>query len=322
MQTTANSTKRHQRQVRVRVARAAVAAATAAGATAVLLGATWVLALAWLAARARVDAAGPASADELITVAAATVAVCLAAWLAVGFALEVLSHAPGRVGRLAASWSERLTPVLARRMVAFVLGVGVGVVGGPSQAVAGVRSPVSSPTGTSSGSAGSAGSAGSSAVRESSADPGFVPSDPATSALPDPGFEAFAGPPMPADRPMVADPPPTPGFSPGPEQPVAPGFTPAAPRVRPQADPGLLGSRAGSGARSEVDDEVVVHRGDSLWSIAAERLGPGASDAEVARAWPRWFEANRDRVGDDPDVILPGQVLRVPGPDRTVSVPR
>ena len=88
--------------------------------------------------------------------------------------------------------------------------------------------------------------------------------------------------------------------------------------MRPQADAGLLGSRA----RFAAEAEVVVHRGDSLWSIAAHHLGPDAGDAEVARAWPQWFAANRDRIGDDPDLILPGQILRVPIPDQTGSVTR
>jgi nucleoid-associated protein YgaU len=57
---------------------------------------------------------------------------------------------------------------------------------------------------------------------------------------------------------------------------------------------------------------VVVRRGDSLWSIAARHLGPDASDAEIAGAWPAWFQANRDLVGDDPDLLRPGQVLRAP----------
>ena len=55
-----------------------------------------------------------------------------------------------------------------------------------------------------------------------------------------------------------------------------------------------------------------MRRGDTLWSIAARHLGPDASDAEIARAWPAWFEANRDVVGDDPDLLRPGQVLRAP----------
>lgn len=58
--------------------------------------------------------------------------------------------------------------------------------------------------------------------------------------------------------------------------------------------------------------EVVVTAGDTLWSLAAARLGPGASDAEVARAWPGWWEANRAVIGDDPHLLLPGQRLVVP----------
>jgi nucleoid-associated protein YgaU len=70
-------------------------------------------------------------------------------------------------------------------------------------------------------------------------------------------------------------------------------------------------SRAPAPAASDAA-EVVVRRGDSLWSIAARHLGPGASDAEIAEAWPAWYTTNRDVVGDDPDLILPGQVLQAP----------
>ena len=62
------------------------------------------------------------------------------------------------------------------------------------------------------------------------------------------------------------------------------------------------------------DSGVVVMAGDSLWSIAARHLGTGADDAEVAAAWPRWWEANRHTVGEDPDLLLPGQRLVVPAP--------
>jgi nucleoid-associated protein YgaU len=57
---------------------------------------------------------------------------------------------------------------------------------------------------------------------------------------------------------------------------------------------------------------VVVRSGDSLWSIAARELGPRATDAQVAAAWPRWYAANADVVGPDPGMIRPGQHLRVP----------
>lgn len=58
--------------------------------------------------------------------------------------------------------------------------------------------------------------------------------------------------------------------------------------------------------------QAVIRRGDSLWSLAAAHLGPGATQAEIAREWPRWHEANLQVIGPDPDLLLPGQVLRIP----------
>ncbi|MDP9445166.1 MAG: LysM peptidoglycan-binding domain-containing protein [Actinomycetota bacterium] len=57
---------------------------------------------------------------------------------------------------------------------------------------------------------------------------------------------------------------------------------------------------------------AAVRPGDSLWVIAARHLPPVATDAEVAAAWPRWYAANRDRIGPDPDLILAGTRLVVP----------
>jgi nucleoid-associated protein YgaU len=59
-------------------------------------------------------------------------------------------------------------------------------------------------------------------------------------------------------------------------------------------------------------DSVIVRSGDTLWSIAARHLGPDAPVAEIAAQWPRWFDANREVIGNDPDLILPGQQLRPP----------
>jgi len=58
--------------------------------------------------------------------------------------------------------------------------------------------------------------------------------------------------------------------------------------------------------------DVTVLAGDTLWDIAARQLGPDASDVEVALQWPRWYEANKAAIGDNPDVLLPGQILRPP----------
>jgi nucleoid-associated protein YgaU len=57
---------------------------------------------------------------------------------------------------------------------------------------------------------------------------------------------------------------------------------------------------------------VVVRRGDSLWSLAQARLSPGAPLAHVDEAWRALYAANRARVGPDPDLLLPGTVLRLP----------
>lgn len=52
--------------------------------------------------------------------------------------------------------------------------------------------------------------------------------------------------------------------------------------------------------------------GDTLWDIVEAALGAGASNAEVAVAVEELYELNRDVIGDDPDLILPGQVLELP----------
>lgn len=59
-------------------------------------------------------------------------------------------------------------------------------------------------------------------------------------------------------------------------------------------------------------EPVTVRAGDSLWSICAAQLGPLASDVDIALAWPRLYQANRDVIGSDPGLLLPGQVLRMP----------
>ncbi|KGM09485.1 LysM peptidoglycan-binding domain-containing protein, partial [Cellulomonas carbonis] len=80
---------------------------------------------------------------------------------------------------------------------------------------------------------------------------------------------------------------------------------PATRAASPEADPGRA-APVGS-----TDPTVVVRPGDTLWSIAAATM-PGADDAAVAAAWPHWYEANADRIGPDPGLILPGTVLVAP----------
>jgi nucleoid-associated protein YgaU len=59
----------------------------------------------------------------------------------------------------------------------------------------------------------------------------------------------------------------------------------------------------------------VVVRGDCLWDIAALRLstsGSPVTDAAIAAEVHAWWTANVGVIGSNPDLILPGQVLRAP----------
>jgi len=67
-------------------------------------------------------------------------------------------------------------------------------------------------------------------------------------------------------------------------------------------------------------DEVVVLRGDNLWTIAAARLARATArspadvpDAEIARYWSRVCDANRARLASgDPGLIFPGEHVVLP----------
>jgi len=62
-------------------------------------------------------------------------------------------------------------------------------------------------------------------------------------------------------------------------------------------------------------DSWLVERGDHLWAIAEQlvhRDDPQAGDVEVIDYWTRLIDANRGTLGDDPDLIHPGQVLVLP----------
>ncbi|MDF9748859.1 LysM peptidoglycan-binding domain-containing protein [Arthrobacter sp. ES3-54] len=111
-------------------------------------------------------------------------------------------------------------------------------------------------------------------------------------------------------------PPPGQVPTPGPQDPAAgsavdPRWKPVSPIV----DAGPLAARHARaqdtpGARREV----TVRFGDSLWSIAAATLGPFASDADIAKEWPRLYAGNRGTIGANPHFLRPGQVLVLPPP--------
>ena len=63
-------------------------------------------------------------------------------------------------------------------------------------------------------------------------------------------------------------------------------------------------SNVNGGSSSTATKIYVVVSGDSLSKIAKREYGN-------ANAWRRIFDANRDQI-TDPDLIHPGQVLRIP----------
>jgi nucleoid-associated protein YgaU len=64
-----------------------------------------------------------------------------------------------------------------------------------------------------------------------------------------------------------------------------------------------------------------VRAGDSLWLLAARRLGPTAGDRDIAEYWPQLYAANRAVIGPDPSLITPGQQLHEPAPTAQESTP-
>jgi LysM repeat protein len=57
---------------------------------------------------------------------------------------------------------------------------------------------------------------------------------------------------------------------------------------------------------------VTVAAGDSLWRIAARKLGKSASASAIQRYQKLIYDTNRATIGADPDLIHPGMVLQLP----------
>lgn len=214
---------------------------------------------------------------------ASVAAAAITAWLTLCLLLALAAELPGAAGAAAGRVRDRITPVLVRQWAAVVLGASVTATLLPGTAVAAVR-----------------------AATEPA--PGLEPTDVPADA-PSPGWAP--GPwPVPTTLPASGFSPGTPRTTvPPPTSAPAPGWTPRRPVVRQRADPGLLTGRQRA---TESEESVVIRRGDTLWSIAAAHLGPGATDAEVAAAWPRWHSTNRTTIGADPHLLTPGTRLTPP----------
>jgi hypothetical protein len=78
------------------------------------------------------------------------------------------------------------------------------------------------------------------------------------------------------------------------------------------AEPTATDAEPAATAAGVDEDTHRVRPGESLWSIA-ERHMPGARPAEIDAGWRRIHRDNRAVIGSDPDLIIPGTTLRLPG---------
>lgn len=87
------------------------------------------------------------------------------------------------------------------------------------------------------------------------------------------------------------------------------------PVPQPGAQPDPQGPAATPVRFASPAPRYTVQPGDSLWAIACRQLrasGAGASSVDIDRYWRHIYEANRAVIGDDPDLIFPGQILDLP----------
>jgi nucleoid-associated protein YgaU len=76
----------------------------------------------------------------------------------------------------------------------------------------------------------------------------------------------------------------------------------------PDDEPDFSDVQGGSSSIStdeQVDRTYTVRAGDSLSKIAKALMGD-------AKKWRALYEANKDVVGANPDLIHPGQILKIP----------
>ena len=227
---------------------------------------------------AAIAAAGPAGPGDGILLLTALSGTLLSLWLGLGMTLSALSALPGALGHTCRQLAARVAPAAVRKVVAFVLGTTLTAALVPGTAIA------------------TTGSIGQGPARGDVVATSRQAGHPSTSVLvaaPDASFRFVAQTPHDNDSHHGTQ---DPGTAP------LPSWLPERPASR--TIPSDRTARTG----------VVVLRGDTLWSIAAHHLGPAATPADIEAEWHRWLAANLDVIGDDPNLLLPGQRLSPPPP--------
>lgn len=235
---------------------------------------------------ATADASGTAAQLEMwLAVGLATTGLLIAAWWLVALLGAVLTAWGARVrSARMLSWGRRLSPEFLRRVAVITLGVQTVTAGGAWAAPA--------PT------ADTSGQAAGQVVSSRSLD---VPS-PGWTDLPTPQWSKQMGhvaSTVSAQRASAQEPTPSPAH----EEVPSPGWSPRLP-----APPA-----PGSATRPSNDARMVtVRSGDCLWDIAAQELGPYATDLEIDRRWRDWYRTNAKVIGPNPHHLVPGTVLNSP----------
>ena len=199
----------------------------------------------------------------------------VAAWVALALVAVIGARLPGLAGRICGAASKALLPRIVRTALAGSAGLGVLCAAGTAGAVPSPGAESSAPA-----------SATVAALRHP-AHPRTAESGPNSQPVPAPAWPLSA---------------------------PAQGTTPVPSPTWPVT--GVADTHRGTDTH-RVDDPAgttTVRPGDSLWLIAARRLGAHPDTTHIAAAWPRWYAANRDVIGDDPNYIVAGQVLHPPTP--------
>jgi len=267
--------------------------------------------------------AGPDPTAPLVA-AAALLAWGLAAWLGLTILVTALGARPGVCGQVASVLARRIAPAAVRRAVELSLGltVAVGTVGLSTAAHAAV--PTAAHLAASNVGAEPVGApplrldwpttevAMPSRTASTHPTATATATATATSPAPAPTPAASAAPPTPSGhrssaptQPATAEPPPEHAA----RRPAEPPPSGSAAPVNPAA------TGAGDAAPGRATTAVLVRPGDSLWAVARRDLqaaGAAATARDVAAAWPLWWAANRQLVGEDPDLLRPGTHLTPP----------
>lgn len=128
---------------------------------------------------------------------------------------------------------------------------------------------------------------------------------PPSATAPAPTSSLPAGPSVPA-APSV---PPAPSVpAPATKAPTQPPAAPAPPQPQPPRQP-VRPAPPGPGVPWVL---YVVRTGDTMWGITDWALGSRSTPDRIAASWTQIWAANRRVIGDNPNLIFPGQRFRVP----------